>query len=127
MKVSKITILENILGVVLAGFIVFKVFPERDLCRQMNQPVYVILLLVFTVLLFMSLNPIVGFLFLLYAYQMLQYGRDTKRNEQLKKLNPEQDPALEEIVIQNSSFARIKNKDEDQDTMVKPILEKIKI
>ncbi len=116
------------LGLILAGFILFKIFPNTDTCRKMNQPVFVILLLVFTVLLFMTVNPIVGFLFLIYAYQMMEKGRDgTKRNEQLKKLNPEKDPDLEEIVIQNSAFARIKNKDEDQDSHVKPILEKIKI
>jgi len=32
---------------------------------------------------------------------------------------------LEEMIIQNSNFARIKNKDEDQETIVVPILEKL--
>jgi len=94
----------------------------------MNQPVYIVLYLVFTVLLFVTLNPIVGFLFLIYGYQLIMKGKEeSKRNEHLQKLNPDKNPDLEEIVIQNSDFARIKNQDEDQETRVKPVLEKITI
>jgi len=94
----------------------------------MNQPVYIVLYLVFTVLLFITLNPVVGFLFLIYGYLLITKGKEeSKRNEQLQKLNPEKDPDLEEIVIQNSEFARIKNQDEDKDTRVKPVLEKMSI
>jgi hypothetical protein len=128
MKVKNITLFENMLGVILAVFIVFKILPNMEVCRQMNQPVYIILSLVFTVILFVTLNPIVGFLFLIYIYQVIMHGKEeSKRNEHLKQLNPEKDVELEEVVIQNSSFARIKNKDEDQTSSVKPLLEKIKI
>jgi len=128
MKVNTITLLENTIGLILAIFIVFQLLPNIEVCRKMNQPVYIILYLVFTVILFVTLNPIVGFLFLVYGYQLISRGKqESKRNETLKQLNPDKDVDLEEIVIQNSDFARIKNQDEDQVTRVKPILEKIVI
>jgi predicted membrane protein len=128
MKVNTITLLENTIGLILAIFIVFQLLPNIEVCRKMNQPVYIVLYLVFTVILFVTLNPIVGFLFLVYGYQLISRGKqESKRNETLKQLNPEKDADLEEIVIQNSDFARIKNQDEDQVTRVKPILEKIVI
>ena len=128
MKVNTITLLENTMGLILAIFIVFQLLPNIDICRKMNQPVYIVLYLVFTVILFVTLNPIVGFLFLVYGYQLISKGKqESKRNETLKKLNPAKEADLEEIVIQNSDFARIKNQDEDQVTRVKPVLEKIVI
>lgn len=128
MKIKSITFFENILGLILAVFILFKILPNTNICRQMNQPVYIVLYLVFTVILFVTLNPIVGFLFLIYGYQLIMEGKkENKRNENLKQLNPEKDVELEEVVIQNSDFARIKNKDEDQVTRVTPVLEKIKM
>jgi predicted membrane protein len=128
MKINTITLLENTMGLILAIFIVFQLLPNIEVCRKMNQPVYILLYLVFTVILFVTLNPIVGFLFLVYGYQLISKGKqESKRNETLKKMNPEKDADLEEIVIQNSDFARIKNQDEDQVTRVKPMLEKIVI
>ena len=128
MKITTITIFENILGIILAVFIIFKIFPNTSVSRQMNNPVYVILFLVFLVILFLTLNPIIGLLFLIYGYQVLMNGRSDptyKRNEEIRKMNPEKEMDLEEIVIQSSNFTRIKNKDEDQDTRVQPILEKV--
>jgi predicted membrane protein len=128
MKIKTITLVENTMGLILAIFILFRLLPNTDLCRQFNQPVYIVLYLIFTVLLFATLNPIVGFLFLIYGYQLISNGKqESKRNEQLKKLNPEKEIGLEEVVIQNSDFSRIKHQDEDQVTRVKPILEKITI
>jgi len=128
MKIKTITLLENTMGLILAIFILFNLLPNTNVCRQMNQPVYIILYLIFTVILFVTLNPIVGFLFLVYGYLLISKGtRESKRNETLKKMNPEKETGLEEMVIQNSDFARIKHQDEDQSTRVKPILEKITI
>lgn len=128
MKINAITFFENLLGLILAVFILFKILPNPQISRQMNQPVYIVLYLVFTVLLFVTLNPIVGFLFLIYGYQLLLEGKqENRRNDDLKQLNPEKDMDLEEVLIQNSDFARIKNQHEDQVTRVQPILEKMKV
>ena len=130
MKIENITVFENILGVILAAFIVFQVLPNASVCRTLNEPLYIILGLVFVILLFLTLNPIIGILFLIYFYQLLMKGKQDytyKKNHTLKSLNPEKEVELEEIVIQNSNFARIKNKDEDQESRVLPILEKLTI
>jgi predicted membrane protein len=130
MKITTLTIFENILGLILAGFIIFKIMPNTRVCVELNQPVYVILYLVFLVILFVTLNPIIGILFLIYGYLLLINGkRDPthKRNEEIQKMNPERSVDLEEVIINNSNFARIKNKNEDQDTLVQPILEKMKV
>lgn len=130
MKIENITVFENILGVILAAFIVFQVLPTSDVCKQLNKPVYILLGLVFVVLLFMTLNPIIGILFLIYFYQLILKGKEEysyKKNKTLKSLNPEKEVELEEIVIHNSNFARIKNKDEDGESRVVPILEKLQV
>jgi predicted membrane protein len=130
MKITTITIFENILGIILAVFIIFKILPNTSVSRELNHPVYVILFLVFVVILFLTLNPIVGILFLVYGYQLLMNGQSDptyKQHQEMSKMNPEKNVELEEVIIQNSSFARIKNKDEDQTTRVQPILEKVMI
>lgn len=126
MKVTSITIFENILGVILAVFIIFKVFPSASVCKQLNEPIFIVLALAFIVILFLTLNPIVGVLFLIYFYQLIMHGKTQtqKRTNQMKSMNPEQETQLEEIVIQNSQFARIKNQNEDKETRVAPVLEK---
>jgi hypothetical protein len=130
MKVESINVFENILGLILAAFIIFQVSPNETVCKKLNEPVYIILGLVFVVLLFITLNPIVGILFLIYFYQILMKGKHEfsyKKNQTLKRLNPEKEAELEEIVIENSNFARIKNKNEDNESRVHPILEKLKV
>jgi hypothetical protein len=126
MKVKPITIFENILGVILAIFIIFKWLPSVDVCKQMNNPIFIILALVFIVLLFLTLNPIIGILFLIYFYQIVIKGKDQTQRQmnEMKSMNPEKETQLEEIVIQNSNFARIKNQNEDKETRVTPLLEK---
>ena len=130
MKIKTVTIFENVLGIILAVLIIFKVLPNVSIAKMLNEPIYVILFLVFLVILFITLNPIVGILFLIYAYQILVHGRNNatqKRNRQLNELNPPKEVNLEEIVIHESNFARIKNHHEDQASRVVPVLEKIKI
>ena len=124
---KRITIIENILGLILAIFIVFKILPNKQTCRELNQPVYIILFLVFLVILFGSLNPIVGILMLFYGYIVLVHGKkeDDKRNQTLQEMNQAPDTELEESVIQSSEFSRIKNHFEDQMTRVQPVLEKL--
>lgn len=128
MKIKTIHVFENILGLILALFIIFQVLPSNDVCKKMNEPLYIILGLVFVVLIFLTLNPIIGILFLIYFYQLLLKGKENcsyKRNQALKSINTEKEVELEEVVIHNSNFARIKNKDEDNETRVVPILEKL--
>jgi predicted membrane protein len=126
MKINAMTFFENILGVILAIFIIFKILPTPEICREFNEPLYIVLYLVFTLILFVTLNPIIGFLFLIYGYQLILEGKSgNQRTKILQDLNPEREVGLEEVVIHNSEFSRIKRKDEDSNTTVKPMLEKI--
>jgi len=130
MKLETIVLFENILGVILAAMIVFQVLPNASVCRKLNEPIYIVLGLIFVALLFMALHPIIGILFLIYFYQVILKGKQDvtyKKEKTLQSMNTEKEVELEEIVIQNSNFARIKNKDEDQESRVMPILEKLKI
>jgi len=130
MKIESITVFENIVGLILAVFIIFQITPSTHVCKEFNKPVYILLALVFIVVLFLTLHPIIGILFLIYFYQLLIHGKQDsvyKKNQTMKSLNPEKEIELEEVVIHNSNFARIKNKDEDQDTKVVPVLEKLMV
>jgi len=124
-----VTIFENIIGILVALMIIFQILPSRQTCRELNNPAYIIAFLIFLVAVFSVLNPAIGLLLLIYGYQVLVHGKkeDDVRNKQLAELNPEREVELEERVIQNTDFTRIKNQYEDQATRVSPIIEKLRI
>lgn len=122
-----VTIFENIIGILVALMILFQILPSRQTCRELNNPAYIIAFLIFLVAVFSVLNPAIGLLLLIYGYQVLVHGKkeDDVRNKQLAELNPEREVELEERVIQNTDFTRIKNQYQDQATRVSPIVEKL--
>jgi predicted membrane protein len=122
-----VTIFENIIGILVALMILFQILPSRQTCRELNNPAYIIAFLIFLVAVFSVLNPAIGLLLLIYGYQVLVHGKkeDDVRNKQLVELNPEREVELEERVIQNTDFTRIKNQYQDQATRVTPIVEKL--
>lgn len=124
-----VTIFENIIGILVALMILFQILPSRQTSRELNNPAYIIAFLIFLVAVFSVLNPAIGLLLLIYGYQVLVQGKkeDDDRNKQLAELNPEREVELEERVIQNTDFTRIKNQYQDQATRVTPIVEKLSI
>jgi len=124
-----VTIFENIIGILVALMILFQILPSRQTSRELNNPAYIIAFLIFLVAVFSVLNPAIGLLLLIYGYQILVQGKkhDDDRNKQLVELNPEREVELEERVIQNTDFTRIKNQYQDQATRVTPIVEKLAI
>lgn len=124
-----VTIFENIIGILVALMILFQILPSRQTSRELNNPAYIIAFLIFLVAVFSVLNPAIGILLLIYGYQILVHGKkeDDVRNKQLAELNPEREVELEERVIQNTDFTRIKNQYQDQATRVSPIIEKLRI
>ncbi len=122
-----VTIFENIIGILVALMIIFQILPSRQTSRELNNPAYIIAFLIFLVAVFSVLNPAIGLLLLIYGYQILVQGKkhDDDRNKQLAELNPEREVELEERVIQNTDFTRIKNQYQDQATRVTPIVEKL--
>jgi predicted membrane protein len=122
-----VTIFENIIGILVALMILFQILPSKQTSRELNNPAYIIAFLIFLVAVFSVLNPAIGLLLLIYGYQVLVQGKkeDDDRNKQLAELNPEREVELEERVIQNTDFTRIKNQYQDQVTRVTPIVEKL--
>ncbi len=114
---------ENIFGVILAIFILFQITPDSDFANKLNTSVGIILSLVLVVVLFATLNPIVGFLMLIYIYQILQKANTflpNKKNQMMKQMNQPLDTQLEEDVI--GKMAPIKNQYKDSVTSFEPSL-----
>jgi predicted membrane protein len=125
--------MENLLGLILAILIIFQLLPNVSVANSINNPIGIILSLILVVILFVLMNPIVGFLFLIYLYEIIQISNNyTKqlvpitRNRELVQLNqPQQNSELEEIVIRN--MAPIKNEFQGNNVSYTPILEKLKM
>jgi hypothetical protein len=122
-SINNIFTIENLFGVLLAMCILFNIIPDSDFANKLNTSTGVILSLVLVVIFFITMNPIVGFLLLIYIYQILQRATTyfpNKTNDILKKLNKPLDTQLEEQVIQ--TMAPIKNQYKDSITSFEPAL-----
>ena len=117
--------IENFFGVILAFCILFQISPDSDFANVLNTSTGIILSLILVVILFITMNPIVGFLLLIYIYQILQKATtyySNNRYEVLKKMNSPLDTHLEEQVI--SVMAPIKNQYKNEVTSFEPVLTK---
>ena len=125
-KCSLVTI-DNLLGLILAILIIFQIRPKPEDSDLLNKPVGIIVSLVLVVILFVTLHPIVGLLALIYLYEILRhspsYIKPTKE-QNIEKLNSPKEVQLEELLIRESDYTRIKNQNMDRDTEVKPVLSK---
>ena len=96
--------LENIIGVLLAILIVFDLSLEVPLSNALNTTVGMIFSFIILIILFFTLNPIIGILFMIYLYQNYQTHKyspvtEMKKDELLKKMNPPAELQVEEAVI----------------------------
>ena len=117
--------IENFFGVLLAIGILFQITPDSDFANVLNSSTGIVLSLILVVILFMTMNPIVGFLLLIYIYQILQKATTyypNNRYELLKKMNAPLDTQMEEDII--SKMAPIKNQYRDSITSFEPVLTK---
>jgi hypothetical protein len=87
----------------------------------MNTPVGLIFSLIFAIILFICLNPIVGILFLIYLFMNINEAKKTTRTNVLQDLNPPQQLQVEEEVILIN--APIKNQNQGNNVSFKPIVE----
>jgi hypothetical protein len=95
--------------------------------NQLNQPLSILVLLGITLFLFLTMNPVVGLLFMIYIYELLRQNMsvDQVRNDELARMNPRNPMSVEEYIIERSDYTRIKNQNENNDSEVEPILEKL--
>lgn len=124
--------IENGLGLILAVLIIFQILPGVSTANMINNPFGILISLILVVVLFVLMNPIVGFLFLVYLYEIIQISNNyTKqispitRNKELVQMNQQPLSQLEESVIR--SMAPIKNEFQGNNVSFQPVLEKIKV
>jgi hypothetical protein len=126
-KVNPLWNIDNAIGLILAFLILLQVEPPLWWINQLNQPLSILILLGVPLFLFLTMNPVVGLLFMIYIYELLRQNMsvDQVRNDELARMNPRNPMSVEEYIIERSDYARIKNQNENNDSEVEPILEKL--
>ena len=124
-KVGTLFNLDNAVGLILAFLILLQIEPPLWWVNQLNQPLSILALLGITLFLFLTMNPVVGLLFMIYIYELLRQNMwaDQARNDELARMNPRNPMSVEEYIIEKSDYSRIKNQNENNDSEVEPILE----
>jgi predicted membrane protein len=128
-KIKKCSLvsIDNLLGVILAILIIFQIRPKPNDSNVLNTPLGIILSLVLVVILFITLNPVVGLLALIYLYEIMRHSTGyvkAGKTEMMQKLNTPKEVQLEEALIRDSEYTRIKNQNMDRDTDVTPVISK---
>jgi predicted membrane protein len=113
--------IDNIIGVLLAILIIFDLKIERPIINLINTPIGIIFSLIFVIILFICLNPIIGILFLIYLFINVKDVRKTTRNNVLHNLNPPREMQVEEEIILIN--APIKNQNKGNNVSFQPIIE----
>lgn len=93
--------LENVIGLLLAILIIFDLKLEEPLHNALNTKWGIIFSAVIVLILFGTVNPIIGILFIIYLYQnySTKHYNEKKKDDILKKLNPPQIMQVEEEII----------------------------
>jgi hypothetical protein len=125
-KIKKCSLvsIDNLLGLILAILIIFQIRPKPQDSNILNNPLGIIGSLVLVAILFITLNPVVGLLALIYLYEIMRHSTGyvkAGKNETMQKLNSPKEVQLEEVIIRDSEYTRIKNQNMDRDTEVKPV------
>jgi len=123
MAKSKLFSIDNIIGVLLAILIIFDLKIERPIINLINTPIGMIFSLIFVIILFIYLNPIIGILFLIYIFINIKEAKKTSKNNILQDLNPPLEIQVEEEIILNN--APIKNQNKGNAVSFQPIVEKL--
>lgn len=113
--------IDNIIGVLLLILIIFELKIEKPIINLINTPIGIIFSMIFVIILFICLNPIIGILFLIYLFLNIKEAGKTTRNNILDKLNPPQEMQVEEEVILMN--APIKNQNRGNNVSFQPLIE----
>ena len=113
--------IQNIVGILLAILIIFDLKIEKPIIQVMNTPIGIIFSLIFVIILFICMNPIVGMLFLIYLFINIRQVNHYGRNKKLQDLNQPLPMQVEEEVILMK--APIKNQNQGNNVSFQPIVE----
>jgi predicted membrane protein len=116
--------IDNIIGVLLAILIIFDLKIEKPIVNLINTPIGIIFSIIFIIIIFICLNPIIGILFLIYLFINIKEARNTNRNNVLTNLNPPREMQVEEEII--FVKAPIKNQNKGNNVSFQPIVEVLK-
>jgi hypothetical protein len=100
-KKNKVVNLENVIGLLLAILIIFDLKLEVPLSNALNTTWGMVLSAIVVLILFGTVNPIIGILSIIYLYQNYRPKNyhEKKKDEVLKKLNPPKEMQVEEVII----------------------------
>ncbi len=72
-KTKKLLTVENLIGLVLAVLILFDVKMNMAMTQFVNSPLGIVICIIVTIVLFVFLHSILGFLFLIYLYENVKH------------------------------------------------------
>jgi predicted membrane protein len=100
-KKNNVINLENVIGLLLAILIIFDLKLEVPLSNALNTTWGIVCSILIALIMFGTLNPIIGILFLIYLYQNYKPKNyhEKKKDEVLQKLNPPKEIQVEEQII----------------------------
>ena len=113
--------IDNIIGVLLAVLIIFDLQIEKPIINTIKTPIGMIFTVIFAIILFVCLNPIIGILFLIYLFMNFKDSINPTKNTILSQLNPPKEVEVEEEIIFMN--APIKNQNKGNNVSFQPIIE----
>ena len=113
--------IDNIIGVLLAVLILFDLQIEKPIINTIKTPIGMIFTVIFAIILFVCLNPIIGILFLIYLFMNFKDSINPTKNTILTQLNPPKEIEVEEEIIFMN--APIKNQNKGNNVSFQPIVD----
>ena len=113
--------IDNIIGVLLAVLIIFDLQIEKPIINTMNTPIGMIFTVIFAIILFVCLNPIIGILFLIYIFMNIKDSLNPTKHTLMSQLNPPKEVQVEEEIIFMN--APIKNQNKGNNVSFNPIVD----
>lgn len=93
--------IENFIGILLAVLILFDLKIEQPIINLLNTPIGIIFSIIFVIILFICLNPLIGILFLIYLFLNIQQSTNHNYNKTkiMERMNVPLNTQLEEDII----------------------------
>lgn len=113
--------IDNIIGVLIAVLIIFDLQIEKPIINTIKTPIGMIFTVIFAIILFICLNPIIGILFLIYLFMNFKDSINPTKNTILTQLNPPKEVQVEEEIIFMN--APIKNQNKGNNVSFQPTIE----
>ena len=114
--VKELLTLETVIAIILAVLIIYDFKIERDIQNGINTPFGMVITILFIIMVFITMHPIIGILFVIYLFETLRKGTfagELRKNKLFKKLNHTTETYLEETVIDTMAPILNKNKNKN--------------